>query len=271
MPIKKRGFTLIELLVVVAIIALLLSIVMPALRIAKEHAKRTTCSFNLRTIGQATFTYAANHNDSVMPSMVEDYAQPSPPLTYYAYFIHNNPFYTATQIRNLEHVTKGPFNFAFLYQTGIVDNPEIFYCPSAALKPQDPTQIHHYDAYHDETHPWPWNNDYTGSGFNLDKVRTSYNYLPQNSRKKDHLGFPVIARKTTELSASSTLAVDLLMDLDQLAHKKGTGRTAGGVNALYSDGSVWYANDSEAFEERYWDPRPNGNWSNFRMILQLLR
>ncbi len=45
---RQKAFTLIELLVVVAIIALLLSIIMPALRSAKSLAQRTVCASNLR-------------------------------------------------------------------------------------------------------------------------------------------------------------------------------------------------------------------------------
>ncbi len=50
---NQRGFTLIELLVVIAVIVLLLAILLPTLRKAKELAKRTTCSTNLKQLAVA--------------------------------------------------------------------------------------------------------------------------------------------------------------------------------------------------------------------------
>jgi len=60
---KKVGFTLIELLVVVAIIALLISILLPSLARAREQAKRTVCGQNTRTIVTACKTYAHSNSD----------------------------------------------------------------------------------------------------------------------------------------------------------------------------------------------------------------
>jgi prepilin-type N-terminal cleavage/methylation domain-containing protein/prepilin-type processing-associated H-X9-DG protein len=59
-PLKADGgggFTLIELLVVIAIIALLLAVVMPALRKAKELAKQVTCAAHQRGFGYAFLSY----------------------------------------------------------------------------------------------------------------------------------------------------------------------------------------------------------------------
>ncbi len=55
----RRGFTLIELLVVVAVIALLISIMLPSLGRAREQSRRTKCAAHLHAIGQGLATYLA--------------------------------------------------------------------------------------------------------------------------------------------------------------------------------------------------------------------
>ncbi len=65
---RRRGFTLIELLVVVAIIALLIAILIPSLRKARESALRTGCGTHLKTQGTAFALYANQYSDK-LPSM----------------------------------------------------------------------------------------------------------------------------------------------------------------------------------------------------------
>jgi prepilin-type N-terminal cleavage/methylation domain-containing protein len=60
---RSKGFTLIELLVVVAIIALLVSILLPALGKAKELTRRVACAANLRGIGQSLAMYKMSNGD----------------------------------------------------------------------------------------------------------------------------------------------------------------------------------------------------------------
>jgi prepilin-type N-terminal cleavage/methylation domain-containing protein/prepilin-type processing-associated H-X9-DG protein len=60
---KDRAFTLIELLVVIAIIAILASLLLPAMSRAKASAKTVQCFNNLRNLGMATYLYAGDFQD----------------------------------------------------------------------------------------------------------------------------------------------------------------------------------------------------------------
>jgi prepilin-type N-terminal cleavage/methylation domain-containing protein len=69
---RRNGFTLVELLVVIGIIAVLIGILLPALNRARENAKRIACAAQLRQIGIAARSYAADNKDALPPMNLDD-------------------------------------------------------------------------------------------------------------------------------------------------------------------------------------------------------
>src|ERR1051325_8915456 len=75
--VRKRnrvGFTVIEMLVVIAIIAILVALVLPALSQAEGKAQRIQCASNLRQIGVGLQAFVANNH--VYPTMTKRFSMP---------------------------------------------------------------------------------------------------------------------------------------------------------------------------------------------------
>ena len=74
-PRGSHGFTLIELLVVIAVIAMLASLLLPALSNAKGMAHRTACLNNLKQLQLAWTMYSGDNDESLPPNHEDYYAQ----------------------------------------------------------------------------------------------------------------------------------------------------------------------------------------------------
>lgn len=72
----KQAFTLIELLVVVAIIALLISILLPSLQGARDQGKKAVCLTNLRSISQASHAYSNEDKRELLIPMHRMHVRP---------------------------------------------------------------------------------------------------------------------------------------------------------------------------------------------------
>jgi prepilin-type N-terminal cleavage/methylation domain-containing protein/prepilin-type processing-associated H-X9-DG protein len=244
----RGGFTLVELLVVVGIIAVLISLLLPALNRSREHARRVACAANLKQLGAAINMYA-NEAKGKTPQHLSG----GSPLAW---------------LFDIPNDTRDA-----LLKYGTVR--ETFYCPSNS------------DTQNDDTLYWFPTGDPAGAnahcatGYQMlwrkpwgppapapplgqnglgPSLRYQRQYIERLTEKQTLINYPTPGKQELRLSSDLELATDMVNSIDgppinyegargghaerhRTAHMKG-GLPSGG-NVLYLDGHVSWKNWSD--------------------------
>lgn len=128
---KTSGFTLIELLVVVAIIAVLISILLPSLSHARQFARAAAGLSNLRQIGAALYTYAIDNN-STFPLGQWTQAAPEPS---YVWYLSINPYMGGQGDNNNDPNLKRPLSKALLDPSAVFNGGECHFSSNCMILP----------------------------------------------------------------------------------------------------------------------------------------
>jgi prepilin-type N-terminal cleavage/methylation domain-containing protein len=130
---RRRGFTLVELLVVIAIIGVLVALLLPAVQAAREAARRSSCSNNLKQIGIALHNYHDTYN--ALPRAVTWGGVTVPPTTPQVAYHH-------TWITNiLPFIEQKPLYDSINHNTFAWNQPHVsmqiknLICPSDGMLP----------------------------------------------------------------------------------------------------------------------------------------
>jgi prepilin-type N-terminal cleavage/methylation domain-containing protein len=216
---NPRGFTLVELLVVIGIIALLVSMLLPALQKAREAGNRAACLSNLRQIGLMITLYANENKDQISLGCRSNVYQDN-------YTIR----YTSANL----YYSFGPY-----YVSGYLKkSPKIMYCPSTTGD-----IFHEFDVEQNR-----WNPDangelqnYTRAGYGLRPM--AWDQRPILWRSGAFLNPPLVDASTPakawapypKLAKFKQRA--LVTDLFPTPHRV-LWRHKKVINVLYSDGSA---------------------------------
>jgi type II secretory pathway pseudopilin PulG len=213
---KKKCFTLVELLVVVAIIALLVSILLPSLQKARELAKRTACLTNLAGLGKSLQLYLTSYDDKY------------PYMACAGFFTATGGSALCNTPPDSNHLTTQRSITALMFMLVREGNDTgIFVCPSDTAD-KDPSAKDSAGDYH-----WDFSDDANVS-YSIQCVKTSTNLHFSQARQF------YMADKTPVYDSNTTMAAwhDGTMTTTEMKKSMPSNHQYEIFNAVRGDGSA---------------------------------
>jgi prepilin-type N-terminal cleavage/methylation domain-containing protein len=226
----RKAFTLVELLVVISIITLLVGILVPSLKAAKDLSKVTKCTTNISATIRNLMLYVSANDGLLPPYRLKDPDPNTPPpenprATTIAFGIDGSPTYDDINLLN------DPRNLGLVYRRDYIPDYHMLYCPS------QPNPENRSESYPPETEPNAW-----GSG--TKQILAGYMFNPNvdaNAPPK-YLFLP----KVDTFPADRPLVCDLAYGKDVASHAIGNdwrwnvGRLNGEVITVMSKTVQYY-------------------------------
>jgi hypothetical protein len=241
-------------LVVIAIIAVLLAVLLPALASVKEKGKRMQCGFNLTSISKGISLYADDNDGKLLnirkPGATVGTFGSIDEHPYMAYNIDYKKPGSTTQLLAM--------NLACLYDTGIVGDARTFYCPACT------SVSWKWESYSD---PMPWEKlpkTFVAMESGNNWVRTGYIYRPIAKKTNGY------AEKIKDINPNRPWVTDTIWTLKNLNHVVGNVDTARGIYAAFPDGHVNWCSNSEMFSDEIWPPNDSELRPTSPQFLKLL-
>lgn len=129
---RRPAFTLVEILVVISIIALLLALLLPSLRSARDQAKRIVCGANVRAIGQGVWNYWTERNGRV-PFIISPMTNGGALAATGPAIGFGDPLVPAESLDPFDH-TRWPMSLPNVLMPSYMNgDPRVFVCPAAVM------------------------------------------------------------------------------------------------------------------------------------------